>query len=224
MTTTTLRHWVAKDWALNRLPIAAGLLGAVLALALIAWPSEGLFYLGSVVLITVVIGTGFTIIMVTVVQERTERTLPFVMSMPISVADYTVTKLAANLVLFVVPWLLISLGTVGVILLRSTIPNGLVTYAILLLGELLVGYAIVLGVALVSESMGWTIGAVVITNLGVQGFMYYTARVPEIAATIQTNTVVWSTPATWIVVGELTVILLVLIVTWRIQVRKTDFL
>lgn len=224
MTTATLRHWVAKDWSLNRLPIAVGLLGAVLSLVLVAWPLEGLFYLGSVLLITMVVGTGFTIIMITVVQERTERTLPFVMSMPISVVDYTVTKLVANLLLFFVPWLLITLSTVGVILLRPTLPVGLVPYAVLLLVELLVGYVLVLGIALITESLGWTIAAVVVTNLGIQAFMYYVGRVPAIVTPMQGNAIAWSHPATMILAGELTVIVLVLVATWQIQIRKTDFL
>ncbi len=224
MTGAMLRHWVAKDWSLNRLPIALGILGGVLSLVLIAWPSESAFYLGSVLLITVLIGTGFTVIMLTVVQERTEQTLPFVMSMPLSAADYTVIKLVGNMVLFLLPWLVLSLGTIGVILLRPTIPDGLIPFAILLLVELLTGYVMVLGVALVSESLGWSIAAVVVGNLAVQGFMYYTARVPAIAATMQADRVAWSTPASAILATEILVIVLVLVVTWRVQLMKTDVL
>ena len=42
--------------------------------------------------------------MATVVEERTDQTLPFVMSLPISAAEYTTAKILANLLIFLIPW------------------------------------------------------------------------------------------------------------------------
>ena len=52
--------------------------------------------------------------MVTVVEERNEQTLPFVMSLPISPMEYTTAKILANLLIFLVPLGALMLGSFAV--------------------------------------------------------------------------------------------------------------
>ena len=62
------------------------------ALLLVSNGGEGSFYAGCILLFTVLISLGIHLAMLTVVEERTQQTLPFVMSLPISPRDYTVAK------------------------------------------------------------------------------------------------------------------------------------
>ncbi|MBL0179377.1 MAG: hypothetical protein IPP98_09675 [Gemmatimonadetes bacterium] len=67
--------------------------------------SQGVFYRGAV-LLPRSISIGIFLTFLTVVQERTQGMLPFAMSLPIGVREYTAAaKLAANLLLFMPPWL-----------------------------------------------------------------------------------------------------------------------
>ncbi len=224
MNGTMINRLVQKDWSFQRTPIVSAFAVGFVALALLSAGGNGTFYAGSVLLITVVIGLGAQLVIATVIQERSDGTLRFVMSLPVSVNEYTAAKLLANLLMFLVPWTALGIGTTAVILTRTGIPDGMLPFALLLLGELLAGYVLMLGVALVSESMGWTVGAMVFGNLFVNGFIYYTAHVPSIAAAMPTERITWDRPVILLMLAELAVIGLILLVTWRLQSRKTDFL
>src|ERR1700710_2365572 len=91
---------ILKDWYFLRGPIAGYLAAGALALAPIAAGNEAPVYLGTVLLLTVLIGLGIHLPMATVVQERPDHPLPFVMSLPISPRDYTTAKVLANVTLF----------------------------------------------------------------------------------------------------------------------------
>ena len=45
-----------------------------------------------------------------VVNEKKDQTLTFMMSLPVTAQDYAWAKLGANLVLYLVPWLLLVAG------------------------------------------------------------------------------------------------------------------
>lgn len=224
MNSTMIGHLVRKDWYFQRGPIAGGMALGLVALGMLCSSSNGVFYLGAVLLLTVLISIGIFLAFLTVVQERTQGMLPFVMSLPIGVREYTAAKLAANLLLFVMPWLLLGAGAAGVILLREAVPDGLLPYTVVLLLHVLSGYILVLATALITGSEGWTIGVMATVNLGLQGYFYWSARLTDVAATISGPTVEWVPSLRAIAAVELGVVALVLVATWQWQSRRTDFL
>jgi ABC-2 type transport system permease protein len=224
MNVQMVKRLILKDWYFQRWTIVAYLAAGALALTLLGNWGEAWFFAGSVLLITVLIALGIHIAMVTVVQERTDQTLPFVMSLPISPREYTTAKILANLLIFLIPWLALSLGTLAVIAGRAGVPDGLIPFAVLLLVEIFAGYCLLLAIALVSESQGWAIGAIVFGNLFFQGFMYHVSHIPAIAATMKGDGIRWSQPAVTLLLSEIAVIALLLGFTFFFQGRKTDFL
>jgi ABC-type transport system involved in multi-copper enzyme maturation permease subunit len=223
MNISMVKRLILKDWYFQRWTIVAYLAAGALALFLLGTGGEGSFFAGCILLITVLIGLGIHVAMVTIVQERTDQTLPFVMSLPISPREYTTAKILANLLIFLVPWLALSLGTFAVIAGRAGVPDGLIPFATLLLVEIFAGYCLLLAVALVSESQGWAIGAIIFGNLFFQGFMYYASHNPAIAATMKGDGIRWSQPAVTLLLAEFAVIVLLLGLTFFFQARKTDF-
>jgi ABC-type transport system involved in multi-copper enzyme maturation permease subunit len=215
---------VAKDWYLQRWTIVGYLLMGAVAIGLLGFGGETAFLAGMILLITVLIALGIHVAMATVVTERTEKTLPFVMSLPISPADYTTAKIVANLLIFLVPWTALALGTVTVIFGRPDVPDGLLPYTVLTLTEIFAAYCLVLSAALITESIGWTIGVMAVCNFGFQGFIYKVSRLPEIADTMKGASVVWSGTALGILAAELGTVVVVLVLTFWLQSRKTDFL
>jgi len=219
-----VRRLIHKDWQLNRWMIVSYLALGVLALAILGYGSEGTFYAGSVLMFSALIGVGIHLIIVTVLLERKEQTLAFVMSLPISPIDYTCAKLLANLGAFLFPWATLTLATLGVIYSHQAIADGLVPYALLVLTEILVSYCLMLAVALVSESEGWTILAIVVCNLMLNFFLYKTSNMPAIQQHLDGPTAVWNETVLRILAIEVGLALVVVCLTFMLQARKRDFL
>lgn len=214
---------IFKDWYFLRWPILAYVVAGVIALILIGMGSEGPFFAGNILLLTVLITVGIHLPMATVVEERKDQTLPFVMSLPISAKEYTTAKVLANLLIFLVPWTAMLIGTIAVIAGRTAIPDGLIPFAAIVLVEILASSCLILAVALVSESQVWAIGAIVFGNLFFQGFLYYVSHIPSIADAMKGERVVWGSAEIMLLVGEVAVIGLILGLTFFLQSRKTDF-
>ena len=224
MSSSIVQRLVAKDWYLLRLPLLAYVGGGLIALLMLATGGEAMFNVGTILIITLLIALGMHVVMATVVGERIEHTLPFVMSLPISIAQYTTAKLIANASLFLSGWLLLSVGVSSVILIRNGVPHGLFVFSTIMLLYMLASYAVLLAVAIITESMAWTIVTVVIGNLGLNFMMMGLSQVPSIKNGNTATTVTWSTPAIEAVMCELVVILAAMVVTFAFQARKSDFL
>jgi ABC-2 type transport system permease protein len=224
MNNSLLWSLVLKDWYFQRGTIVGYLCAGTVALLLAAFGGEGLFYLGTVLLLTVLIGASIHLAMATVVAERTEHTLPFIMSLPISPRDYTTAKMLANVLLFAGPWLTLMIGAIVVIVVRSGVPDGLIPVSIVYLTEILAAYLLVLAVAMVSESQTWTIGTMATTNLFFQGFLYYVSHIPQIAREMAGERIIWSRPVLTLLGAEIIVMVVIVTTTFVLQNRKTDFL
>ena len=224
MNTFMVKRLILKDWYFYRWPIAGYLAAGALALFLVGNGGEGAFYAGSILILTVLISVGIHLAMATVIQERTDQTLPFVMSLPISAREYTTAKILANLLIFLIPWVALVLGSFAVIAGRPAVPDGLIPVTAIILTEIFMSSVLILAVALVTESQGWTICAIVFGNLLLQAVMYYVSHIPSVAAAMKGPRIVWDQPVVTLLLAELAVILLLLGLTFWLQSRKTDFI
>ena len=86
---------------MNKAGILASLIGGVATLALIAamHDSQVALIMGMIVLVTILIGMG-AMVMLSAASERRQTALPFVMSLPISYWEYTISKIAGGLLIF----------------------------------------------------------------------------------------------------------------------------
>lgn len=217
-----VKRLILKDWYFQRWPIAGLLAAGVVAILLMCGGGNGSFYAGTVLLMTVLIGLGIELAITTVVNERKNQNLAFVMSLPVSARDYTVAKILANLLIFLVPFVALAAATIGIFSLGEA--AGLVPFSAIVMGETFASYCLLLCVALVSESEGWTIGVMVTANLFFQGFLYYVSHIPAIAKPMSGHRIVWSGAAVSLLLAELAAIILLLIVTFVLQDRKSDFI
>ncbi|MFN7962804.1 MAG: ABC-2 transporter permease [Thermoanaerobaculia bacterium] len=224
MNTAMVQRLVYKDWYFNRWPIVLYVALGLLSLGLVSQGGELAFFAGSVALITVLISIGIHLTMVTVIHERRDHTLAFVMSLPISAREYTLAKLLANLLIFGLAWGTLAVGAVAVIAGRASLPDGLIPFTLTVLGELFAGYCLVLSVAVVSESLGFTIAAIVVGNLLVQALMYWESHLPTVAADLQGDALHWRPQLLAVLGAEAAAVVLLLGLTFYFQSRKTDYL
>lgn len=223
MNQSMIKTLVLKDYYFNKnnLLLFCGL--GLLSVYMLSFDSK-VFYVGLILLISMVILIGALLIFSTVVNERKNQTLTFLMSLPISCMDYTKAKLIINLSAYLVAWGLLLVTTLAVIFYSPHLPNGLIPYALIILLELMVAFILVLGVALVSESESWTIVVVTITNIGVSLFMFLIASMESINQHMEGSAAVWNKSALMIIGIEIMIGVLFIGLTFYIQSRKKDFI
>jgi hypothetical protein len=224
MSTAIVKQLVFKDWYLQRWPVAGYLAASALALLFLGTGGSGSFYAGIIVLITVLMAGGIQLLLSTIINERTEHTLPFVMTLPVSNHQFTAAKVTANLTMFLAPWTALTVGSLLILNARSAETRALIPMATVTLLELFATYCLLLLVALITESQPWSIGVMVATNLGFQAWLYYVSRIPGIAHGMRTHRLEWSPGTLVLLAAEVAISLLLLSLTFVFRARKTDFL
>jgi ABC-2 type transport system permease protein len=214
---------VLKDWYLHRRAIHGAIAAGLIALGVVMLGGDAGFILGVIALITIVIGVGAYLAIQTTVMERREKTLPFVMSLPISYREYTAAKILGNLLIFLVLWLALVFLCFAVIALVPAL-RGLVSFVAIMSMEILVSTFLVVAVAVTTESQGWTIAAIMFGNLALNGFGYCVAHVASIRRGLWLPRIQWSPAATWMLLAEFATLVLLLGLTFFVQSRKRDFL
>ncbi|MCJ8273842.1 MAG: hypothetical protein MJK04_31145 [Psychrosphaera sp.] len=224
MNVLMIKKLVGIDWYLNRLPLTLYVIVGLLALALLNVPSIAAFYVGTVLIVSVVIVVGSHLVFVTLVRERKSQTLAFVMSLPVSFMDYTMAKVITNMAGFLVPWLLLLFGTLMMIHTSDTIPNGLIPFSVILLLELFVAHVLVFTVTLVSESEVWAIVITTICNISVSLFCFFIANLAGISEHMQATHAVFNGTVAAVLAIELLCIISLITMAFIAQSRKKDFI
>ena len=224
MNVSIVKSLILKDWYLQRWQIGISLLGAAAALAIVIVGGKVGFFLGLISLVSILIGFGANLAVATIVNERKEQTLPFLMSLPITSQEYTTSKILGNLLIFLLPWSLISLGSVALLLIPPASHSGLVPYTAIMSVEMLMSTCLVATIALTTESQRWTVGAIMVCNVGLNAIGYFVAHIGSIAQGMDGASLQWSSAATGLLLGEMAVIALLLGSSFLIQARKRDFL
>lgn len=217
-----IRLLVAKDWQLFQKQLAFYVLAGIVALCFLGLAKPWAFYVGSLMLLIVMVSAACFSISTSLVVERKEHTLAFVMSLPVSPLDFTVSKLIGNLLTFGVPFVVLLGGTLAVVLF-TPLPDGLFVYALLIFAYLLFAYAVSLAVAMSVESEGWAtfamIGSMVLINPYIMGL----SQMPEISDRVSVDALVWTTPTVSLVAILVGLSLAVIGLTSWFHARKPAF-
>jgi ABC-2 type transport system permease protein len=221
MSGSIVRSLIRKDLYLMRGAILGAIAAGSLAVALMPI-SRILTYVGAVTLVCVLIVLNIYLVMYGVAQERRDKTLLFILSLPVSAMEYTVAKVMATGIAFGVPWLFLTVATVVTIVV-SPLPDGILPYWVTLLVYLLAYYCTLLGLALVKDSAGWQAAAITIGNVSVNFLIPFLLSRPSVAAHAEGPVAVWSADLVTILVVEMLVGLAVLGFGIYVHARRSDF-
>lgn len=222
LNTPLIKILIKKDWYLTRKFMAMYLAGSIFALSFISL-GEWQFVMGVTLLMSMVIGMANHLVSITIINERKEQTLPFIMTLPITPTDYAVAKLIANKSLFFIPWLAILMMTIGVFTF-TPIPDGLIPLSIMLCGYFLLSYCVVWAVGMTVETEGMVILIMVIMNCLIGPLIYILGATPEISSHFQSPTQVWNTASVSVVLLEFVLMIVSVAVALYLQTRKKTFL
>lgn len=214
---------VIKDWRIYQKQLAAYVVGLLVGLTLVGIGEPWSFYLGALLLLALLICAGAFAIQSSLLNERKEHTLSFVMSLPVTPMVYYWSKLIANVIIYLVPFAFVVAGTVFLVVF-TPLPDGLLVWSLLIYGFLAMTFFVSLGAALVVESEGWNTFAMIAPPTMLSPFIMGVGVIDAIGSHIKTNDIVWSLPALGILLAEFAVIASVIGVTSWIHRRKTSFL
>jgi len=114
-------------------------------------------------------------------------------------------------------------GSCGLLLLSPS-SRGMLPYAVIMSTEILLSTCLILAVALITESQGWTVATIMVGNLAVNGIGYAVAHIAGIAKGMWGPTIQWSGAASVVLFAEFATIVLLLGTAFFVQAKKKDFL
>ncbi len=216
---------VLKDWYLHRIAITLALIGLSIGIILSSLSGTTFPSIGFSMIMCIVIALMFYLPLSTVLSERNEKTLPFILSLPVSPSEYTTSKIVMNFIVFLIPLAGMSICSHIMIIDDSGHMAGISTnhLYVLLLG-ILVFYSFLLGFSLITESMGWTVTLIVLVVFFFGNVVLQV--VPKIPTVRQFMSDIANGGKEFFIVLsiEFVLIIAILLLTYWVQVRKKNFL
>jgi ABC-2 type transport system permease protein len=223
VTRSIVLRLMIKDWYLSRTLLAVvGVIGAVSIASL--YLRHGLTSLvGMVLSLFAVMFLGILMPTQTIVSERMRQNLPFVMSLPVSPMQYTTAKILANLAAFFALWLLIGAGMIGTVA-GAHVYGGIIPLMLLAAFAPFVTFALVVAVAIVTESQAGSVAAHIATNVGHGVAWFFIQRTPGFWQDLRSPVAIWNPTMVSILTIEIVTIVVALTLRFYLQSRKTDFI
>ncbi|HET9129358.1 MAG TPA: hypothetical protein VFO86_00335 [Terriglobia bacterium] len=220
---SVVRTLILTDWYRHRMFILMSIVSGGLALGLIQVGGEIPFILGTTLFFTGMVVFGCMLPASNVINERKKQTLPFLMSLPLSISQFTAAKIVSTFGIFFIPWLMLVGTAVAFVAGHKDIPHGVIPAVIILSTFTLIGFCLNAGVALVSESEGAMVAAMIATNSSYGFGWYMLIRNPAIRDNMKSPVIVWSREILTVLGTEFAIIVLILGLTFYLQSRKRDF-
>ena len=214
---------VVKDWQVYQKQLAGFVAGMLLALGLVGMGTPLMASAGALLLLVQLLVVGTYAIQSSIMAERKLQTMPFIMSLPVTPMDVYWGKLLANLVIYLVPFLLVTGGLLTLIL-STPRPDGAVPWLAVVALFMLAIFCVSLCVAIAVESEGWNIFAILALMTLIGPFLYWVSRLDGIVQYLKTDDIVWSAPVLGVLAAEVAVIAVAILVTSWIHARKASFL
>lgn len=214
---------VVKDWQVYQKQLAGFVAGMLLALGLVGMGTPLMASAGALLLLVQLLVVGTYAIQSSIMAERKLQTVPFIMSLPVTPMDVYWGKLLANLVIYLVPFLLVTGGLLTLIL-STPRPDGAVPWLAVVALFMLTIFCVSLCVAIAVESEGWNIFAILALMTLIGPFLYWVSRLDGIVQYLKADDIVWSAPVLGVLAAEVAVIAVAILVTSWIHARKASFL
>ncbi len=222
MNTHTIGILFLKDLYLSRRPLFAYFAAAIACSAISVVPQETIAFIGFILVLTVAIASGMHLLGELLISEGNEQTRTFILSLPVSLLDYSVAKIAVVLTTFLIPWFTMFACS---IVLTAVLPwgkTGAVPVLVVIFLELLAAFAVQVVTAVISESAGWTICVMVACNVFLNLFLVTLFQAPEVSEQMKGNVPTFGPLLMQIMWIEVAIIVVALAAALAMQIRNRD--
>ena len=222
MNTQAISILFLKDLYLSRRPLFAYFAAGMACTAIGVVPHPTFAFIGFVLILTVAIGSGMHLLGELLLSEANDQTRAFILSLPVSLLDYSLAKIAVVLTAFLIPW---STMFACSIVLTAALPwghVGVIPMLVVVFLELLAAYTVQLVTAVISESVGWTVCVMVACNVFLNVFLMKLLQAPEVQEMSKSDVLTFSPLVMEIMYIELGLIVAALAMALAVQTRKRD--
>jgi hypothetical protein len=222
MSQSLVRHLIVKDFQMHRTAVVSSIIVGVIGLAILQLKGlAGL--LGTIGFFTTLIVFGSLISNASILKERKGHNVAFLMSLPISIVEYTTAKILAALAMFMISWLVLVGAGLSLVLGRSDIPHGIIPVMLILVTAPLVGFCLMIAIGLVGESEGSVIAGTIAVNVGYSFCWVLIVSNAELRDGLSSPTPIWNPTVLAVLGSEFAAIAVILALTFYLQSRKKDF-
>jgi hypothetical protein len=213
-----------KDLFLSRRTLFAYLVAGLGSTVLAGLPNPTIAFVGFILILTVAIASGIHLIGNLLLAESVDQTRLFVMSLPVSLLDYSLAKMAVVLTTYLIPWAgMLACSTIFAFILPWA-KQGWVAVLPAIFLFVLASFMVQLVVAVVTESVGWTICVMVAGNVLLNVFLMQIFADPTISAVTKSDHLVWPALVVQIVAVEAAIIAVAMAIALWAQTRKRDLI
>jgi hypothetical protein len=229
MNTSIIPQLVKKDFLIIRKTVLICCLISITSIGVLSLlygniPDFVFANIGFTALIAPTVVCGFILLMKTNVDEKEKSTQIFIMTLPITVKEFTLAKLLVNLPIFSAIWIVITAVAAYFCFGLGLFPLGTVPFITMIFLGIFVAYTCILSVSLLSQSLQITILAIMFFEIGTSAYLWVIAYFDPISNYIYGPSAVWNTAATTIVTIQILIAVFAITVTVFIQNRKRDFI
>lgn len=229
MSSSIIPQLVRKDFLLMRKAILIFCLVCAASLVAISLmfgniPNWVFFNLGFTLLVVPACSCGIFLVMKTIVMEKEKSTQSFIMSLPVTVKEFTQAKLLVNLPVFFLLWLLVSGVAFYFCFGLGVFPPGTVPFITMIFLGIFVAYTSILCTSLLFQSVAVTILTVMTSELGTAAYLWIVAYLEPIKTHVYGPQMVWNSTAVTIIAAQIFIAVAVLLMTWYVQNKKRDFI
>jgi len=178
--------------------------------------------IGAILFVTSLVALGIFIGMYGILRERQERSLLFVLSLPISPTQYAAAKIVSALASFLAPWLTILLTTL--VLLRMDDGLGRAPQILAMMGFFLADFCVLLALFMATASEKWAVAGILLTNMSVSVYFMMVNSLPGIADYLGGAFPVWTPTVLTVIATEAAVSIISIALAFYLPSRKKDFI
>lgn len=211
-----------KDLFLSRRHLFAYFVGGMASAAMACAPNPTVAYMGFILIMTVAIAAGIHLIGQLLLAESKDQTGLFIMSLPVSLLDYSIGKMSVVLTAYLIPWgAMFAVCTICTFVLPWEKHGSVVVLPAIFL-FLLCGFTLQLVTAVVTESVGCTICVLVGCNIALNLFLAKFFTIPAVESVRRSDAIEWPVVVLQVMTAECLLILVCLAVALVFQCRKRD--
>lgn len=167
---------------------------------------------------------GIILLMTTNVFEKEKFTQAFIMSLPVTVREFTLAKLLVNLSVFSSIWLVITAVAFYFSFVRGMLPLGTLPFLTMVFLGVFVAYICILSASLIFQSQGITVLAIMGFEMITSAYLWVIVFLDPIANHVYGPNAIWNSTGVAIVMVQALVAAFVILATLFIQNKKRDFL
>ena len=185
-------------------------------------PNHALLNLGFTLVISPVGTLGMVLLMQTNVFEKAKSTQPFIMSLPVTVREFTLAKLLFNVPIFTALWLVATAASFWYAFGLGLLPPGAIPMVTMVFLGVFVAYTGVLSVSLLSQSLGTTILAILFFEMGTSAYLWVIVLLDPISKHVFGPVAVWNGAAVAVVIAQALAAVAAIAATLVVQTRRRD--